>query len=149
MIAPTLGGILVARLLFQNRVRLKTVLRVTRGHIIAALALAILSPVGAVGGIPVSAIYVIFDPGITTVHGTIHLFDELSPVQRAVAGALWIVVYSLIWYFPASLVVSGIASKWRRFLVFALFLLGIGAAFHVLYLIGSRGDVYLFPGFGW
>lgn len=87
-------------LLLANRHRLRGVLRLTRGHIIGALALALVTPM------------VIYDwlPWIV-----LGLLAFVIPF-----GILPAVILTLLWYPVACLIVSGTKSKLLRFGLFCL-----------------------------
>ena len=122
------AAVLFVRLLAGNRHRLRAVVRFTRGHAIATLVMALMSPVGVVLGAPYAVILVLTNPDF---------FKS--------GGALWVLVYCVVWYIPASLVVSGVHNKWLRVLALFLFWLAlVSCVFLVGRIVG--GDGFDFPG---
>lgn len=120
--------VIFLRLLRKNSDRLRSIYRLTRGHLIAALALALLSPLGAIYALPISGLYLATDPDFSKT-----------------AIGLWTLFLCVFWYIPASLAVSGTSNKLFRILTLLAFWSGYVAIVVLVQLMtGSEG--YFLPG---
>ena len=109
-------GIATSAVLFwANRHRMRGVLRLNRGRVVGALALAFVTPIAVFDWVPW-----IWGGLMVFVSGNLQGLGIMVLVWAAATG---------LWYPVAALIVSGTRSRWLRFGLFCLMFWAVYAAF--------------------
>ncbi|MCP5356194.1 MAG: hypothetical protein H6903_13490 [Rhodobacteraceae bacterium] len=130
LLTPVMAAIVFSLLWRSNRNRLRFVLKPTWSHIVTTAILALATPIGADRSLPLPAIV---------------LLIQFEPDYSMRAVGVWIVVFFIVWYLPASLAVVAIRNRVLRFVNLCLFWGGY-AGFLYLALRLSDSEGYLMPG---
>lgn len=130
-IPPFVAVAVFLDLLWRNRHRLRTVLRPTRGHLVATAVMTFLTPLGTGLIFQLPAFWFV-------VLG-------FQPEFSLAAICLWIAMLFGMWYFPASLAVSSIRQKPRRLLTLFAFWAGHTCVLFLAQVLSGQSE-YVLPG---